>query len=138
MPKHTSKPSRYGCRCTSVGPSNGVAVATAGHVFQNANATAEARDDSSPSVSVCFSPRHASCFGLTVDLIVVATLTAIEFWLIYRNLTSDVRTAKIAALSCAGVLAYFVLVNANSQRWDLVAIDTVSVICLGYVFVMLP
>lgn len=68
---------------------------------------------------------------------VTAALTFISYWLVYRNLASQIATAKIAALACGLVWAYLAIWNAAVPNVLLVAIEGTAAGCLLSVAVRL-
>jgi hypothetical protein len=68
---------------------------------------------------------------------VTAALTFISYWLVYRNLASQIATAKVAALGCGLVWAYLAIWNAATPNVQLVAIEGTAASCLLFVAVQL-
>jgi hypothetical protein len=67
----------------------------------------------------------------------VGALTFVSFWLVYRNLTAQITTAKIGAF-CAGLVwAYLAVWNSEANNIPLVVIEGVTAACLFYVAIEL-
>jgi hypothetical protein len=62
-----------------------------------------------------------------------AALAFISYWLIYRNLTKQPATARIAAFCCGLIWAYFAVWNASVDILSLVAIEGFTAACLIFV-----
>jgi len=63
----------------------------------------------------------------------VAALAFISYWFVYRNLTVQTQIAKISALACGLVWAYFAIWNASAKIISLVAIEGICAGCMLYV-----
>ena len=68
---------------------------------------------------------------------VTAALTFISYWLVYRNLASQIPTAKVAALGCGLVWAYLAIWNAAVPDIPLVVIEGIAAGCLLFTAVEL-
>ena len=68
---------------------------------------------------------------------VTAALAFISIWLVYRNLTSQLQIAKVAALCRGLVWAYLAIWNAAGSNIPLVVIEGIASGCLLYVSVEL-
>jgi hypothetical protein len=68
---------------------------------------------------------------------VTAALTFISYWLVLRNLVSQIPTARVAALGCGLVWAYLAIWNAATPDIPLVVIEGIAAGCLLYVAVEL-
>jgi hypothetical protein len=68
---------------------------------------------------------------------VTAALTVASYWLVQRNLTSQIPIAKVTALACGLFWAYLAIWNAATPDISLVVIEGTAAGCLLYVAVEL-
>ncbi len=69
-----------------------------------------------------------------VNFAAAVMLTGICYWFVYRNLVANQTTARIAALTIAGILCYFIVMNIMIGVLTWVIIETVAAAGLFFVF----
>jgi len=75
----------------------------------------------------------AVIYGYIGWLPTVAALTFVSYWLVYRNLTAQRSSAKVAAFCCGLVYAYLAIWNSEAKIYNLVIDEGIGAVCLLYV-----
>jgi hypothetical protein len=70
--------------------------------------------------------RHLPLYPDVVNFVAAVMLTGICYWLVYRNLVINQTTARIASLTIAGILSYFIVINIVIGVLIWVIIETVA------------